>query len=125
MTNGYLLEVKHLPHHKSRKKYWNIEATKAMTLGGHMFLLNGDIMLLDKDSSGILIFNKVMHQDFRLPQSVRHGEKLLMDARQFLRNDKGGVTSDVDGDGQLTYKTDGALSDTEIPCRPCLSAPED
>ena len=103
MTNGYLLEVKHLPHINLEKKYWNVEATKAMTLGGHMFLLNGDIMLLDKDSSGILIFNKVMHQDFRLPNLYDMVKNYSWTLDSFYETIKG-VTSDVDGDGQLTYK---------------------
>lgn len=103
MTNGYLLETKHLPYINLEKKYWNLEATKAMTLAGHMFLLNGDIMLLDKDSSGVLIFNKQMQQDFSVPNVYDMVKNYTWTLDSFYETIKG-VTGDVDGDSQLTYK---------------------
>lgn len=103
ITNGSLLEVKKLPYINLDKKYWNLEASKAMTLGGHMFLINGDIMLLDKDSSGILIFNKQMQQDWRLPDLYEMVRNYNWTLDSFYDTIKG-VTSDVNGDSKLTHE---------------------
>jgi hypothetical protein len=103
VTGGMLLDVKKLTYIDLDKKYWNLEASKAMTLANHMFLFNGDIMLLDKDSSGVLIFNKQMQTDFSLPNLYDMVKGYTWTLDSFYGTIKG-VTNDIDGDGELTYK---------------------
>lgn len=103
LTGGWLLSVSKLPYIDLEKKYWNLDACKSMTLANRMFLINGDIMLLDKDSSGVLIFNKGMQTDFNVPDLYSMVNNYTWTLDSFYNTIKG-VTGDLNGDGELTYE---------------------
>ena len=98
-----LLNVSNLPYLNFDKKYWDLHVIEPLTIGGECYLFNGDINISENDASGILMLNKIVAAD----SNVENLYELVTNGTWTVDKFSGlikGISSDVDGDGEMTYK---------------------
>lgn len=103
ILGGKLLEASKLSYLDFDKKYWDKNIIKPLTIAGKTFLFNGDINISDNDASGILMFNKRLaaeHNTGNLYNLVKSGDWTLDKFSGLIK----GVSADIDGDSEMTYK---------------------
>ena len=100
-VGGYLCDLNQVNHIDFTKPWWNTDVNAALSFAGKLYYTTSDYLLLDKQRTYILIFNKKIIEDYSLGnlyQTVFDG-KWTADAMLSMI-DK--VSSDIDGDGKMT-----------------------
>jgi ABC-type glycerol-3-phosphate transport system substrate-binding protein len=87
------------------RPWWDRGSVRDISIGGRLFVVQGDLLILDNDAMEAMIFNKDLLRDHGLESPydiVRRGEwtfeKLLEMAK--------GIARDLNGDGQMYIKDD-------------------
>lgn len=78
-VQGYLLDLGTLKYCDFTRPYWDSDSYNDLSYFGYHFAVCGDVTLVDKDYTGMLVFNKEMYEDIfvgeELPyEIVRRGE---------------------------------------------------
>jgi len=104
ITGGLLVDTSQLPYINLKQPWWD-PAVNALSIAHKNFLLGGDLLILDKEATNCLLFNKDMMANLGLPfpyDAVKQG-KWTMDA---LNNIIKNSAKDLNGDGQMTAYDD-------------------
>ncbi|MDD4772830.1 MAG: hypothetical protein PHZ09_04415 [Eubacteriales bacterium] len=100
-VGGYLSDLNQINHIDFTKPWWSLDVNAALSFAGKLYYTTSDYLLLDKQRTYILIFNKKIAEDYALGnlyQTVFDG-KWTADAMLAMT---GKVSSDIDGDGKMT-----------------------
>ncbi|MCL2776022.1 MAG: extracellular solute-binding protein, partial [Oscillospiraceae bacterium] len=99
-----LTDVSKLTYVDLSKPWWD-PAVNAMSIEHKNFLLGGDMLLLDKEATNCLLFNKDLMASLGmdLPYNLVTSGKWTMDA---FNQDIKGASSDLNGDGKMTPDDD-------------------
>ncbi|MCL2773387.1 MAG: extracellular solute-binding protein, partial [Oscillospiraceae bacterium] len=99
-----LTDVSKLTYVDLSQPWWD-PAVNAMSIEHKNFLLGGDMLILDKEATNCLLFNKDLMASLGmdLPYSLVTDGKWTMDA---FNKDIKGASSDLNGDGKMTPDDD-------------------
>ena len=105
MLRGDLLDFNQMPFIDLTKPWWNQGTIKDLSIDNKVFLLQGDLLIMDNDAMAAMIFNKKILAENELESPydlVKKGEwtfdKLLEMGR--------GIAKDLNGDGTMYIKDD-------------------
>lgn len=115
IKQGYVLDIDKLSYVDIEKPWWTTQVIETNRIAGKTFLLYGDCLTRDKDSTWCLLFNKRLYKDLGLAEpydTVRSGKWTL----DLLKEHCSDVTKDLNGDGVLDYNDHWGLlsSDTAV-----------
>ena len=66
LFDGTYFNVYDLPHLELDKAWWNQAMQEALTFGGSLYFLSGDLIVSDDDGLQINIYNKALGEDFKI-----------------------------------------------------------
>jgi len=101
ITNNMLLNVSNLQYVDLTKPWWD-QGANGMTIDNQCYVLAGDLMILDKEATECLLFNKDLIQSLGLqsPYDLVTGGAWTFDALyQMIK----GSALDLNGDGIIDY----------------------
>ena len=105
MLKGNLLDFNKIPVMDIGNPWWNQGTIKDLSIDKKVFLMQGDLLIMDNDAMAAMIFNKKVLADNALEnpyEIVKKGEwtfdKLLEMGR--------GIAKDLNGDGKIYIKDD-------------------
>lgn len=101
-SNGYLLSLDKLPYIDLNNPWWDINTTN-MSIGNRLFFTVGDLIVLDKDSIFIVMFNKTVQKNNEIEDLynlVRSNEWTFDKFYSVIK----GVTTDLNGDGEIGFE---------------------
>lgn len=100
-ANGMLYDLLSTPHLDFSKPWWDAKTTEALSIAGRLYSAVGDMTIMDKDATWVIMFNKDMVKDFSLddPYELVNSGKWTMDAMYGMMKS---TAKDLDGDGQMT-----------------------
>ena len=107
-TNGYFSDLGTLPYINLEKPWWNKKVGDNFSIGGRTFFTVSDLILMDKDHTCHLLYNKKVAMAVGAPSSdalykaVNDG-KWTWDMFKELTRD---VYMNLDGTGKINYATD-------------------
>ncbi|MCL2814271.1 MAG: hypothetical protein FWD23_06700 [Oscillospiraceae bacterium] len=102
VTAGLLAELDKIPYLNMEKLYWNKNAMDEMSVLNRQYFLLGDMNLLEKDASTVILFNKKLQTDYQMEDMyalVKENKWTLDKIHELAR----GVGRDLDSDGKLDY----------------------
>ena len=94
----YLADLKELPFLNLGKKYWDQSVMRDLSVNGRIYFVTGDISVVDKWSTWIMMFNKNMVRlnDLESPyELVKNGEWTIDKFSRMVKD----VSKDLDGNG--------------------------
>ena len=100
MTAGELYDLHTVPHIDLSKPWWDQRAREQLTINGRLFATTSDYIILDKDATWIIMFNKQLLQDFGLDdpyQMVKDGVWTMDKMYEMMSV----VAIDLNGDGVM------------------------
>ena len=103
--SGNFVDLFAVPHIDLEKPWWDRGSVRDLSIIGKLFLVQGDLLIMDNDAMEAMIFNKRLHQDHALENLydiVKRGEWTF---DTLLRMSKG-VAQDLNGDGEMWIKDD-------------------
>ena len=95
-----LYDLKNLPYIELDKPWWDQRANQSLSIGNKLMFTIGDLLIIDKDSLFIYLFNKDVLKDQGLDdpyQLVRDGKWTIDKMWDMAKT----VTKDVNGDGVM------------------------
>jgi len=105
MLKGNLIDFDNIPFVDLKNPWWNQGTIKDLSINKKVFLLQGDMLIMDNDAMSAMIFNKKVLAENQLEnpyEIVKKGEwtfdKLLEMGR--------GIAKDLNGDGKMYIKDD-------------------
>jgi ABC-type glycerol-3-phosphate transport system substrate-binding protein len=111
-VNGHLLAFSELSNIDLSQPWWDPALNKQFSIANKQHFAIGNITLVDKEATYIIMFNKDVARDFGvedLYNIVDSGEWTI----DRLMSISSGITSDIDGDGKYTYNDRvGFVTDT-------------
>ncbi|MCL2772496.1 MAG: extracellular solute-binding protein [Oscillospiraceae bacterium] len=104
VTGDLLTETSKLTYIDRTKPWWD-PAVNAMSVANKNYLLAGDLLILDREATNAIIFNKNLMASLGmdLPYSLVTQGKWTMDAMYDMTKD---ASADLNGDGKMTYDQD-------------------
>ena len=103
-TNGYLLDMAAIPDLKLDSKWWDQGAIDGVSIGGHVYMTTGDLLIVDNDATWVLMFNKEMAEEFDYNFYTMIDEnKWLFDTFFSIARD---TAMDLNGDGKIKIEDD-------------------
>ncbi|MCL2813385.1 MAG: hypothetical protein FWD23_02165 [Oscillospiraceae bacterium] len=103
--SGSFVDLFGVPNLDLSKPWWNQGAVRDLSIMHKLFLIQGDLMILDNDSMEAMIFNKVLIQEYELENPydlVKNGEWTFDKLIEMSKK----VSKDVNGDGKMYIKDD-------------------
>ena len=103
--NGNFVDLFGVPCLDLSKPWWNQGAVRDLSIMKKLFLIQGDLMILDNDSMEAMIFNKTLIKEFEYENPydlVRSGDWTFDKLIEMSR----GVSKDLNGDGKMYIKDD-------------------
>ena len=100
-SNGYLLSMDNLAYIDLSQPWWDQNAAN-LSIGGRLFFSVGDLLVKDKDSMFIVMFNKTVAQDNGIEDLynlVRENKWTFEKFHSVMRE----VSSDLNGDGEMGF----------------------
>jgi hypothetical protein len=99
---GVLAEIGEIPHMDLNKGYWNSPAMEKMSIMGKRYLIMGEMNLLEKDASTVILFNKRLQTDHAMEDmyALVKENKWTIDKLHELSRSMG---RDLNSDGKLDY----------------------
>jgi len=114
---GLLLDIFQIPHLDFDKPWWNSNCPRDLSIINKLFVMQGDLLILDNDAMEAMIFNKALLRDAGLDDPyaiVKNGEWTFEKLYDMSR----GVSKDLNGDGKMYIQDDrfGCIlqADTDI-----------
>ena len=100
-AGGYLVDLNKVNYIDFSMPWWNSEVNAALSIAGKLYYTTSDYLLLDKQRTYILIFNKTIAENYSLGSlyQLAYDGKWTADAMLEMLVK---VSSDVDGDGKMT-----------------------
>ena len=98
---GYLYSLDNLPHMDLSRPWWDQNANN-MSIGGRLFFAIGDLLVQDKDSMFIVMFNKTVAQNSGIEDMyklVRENKWTFDKFHSVMRE----VSKDLNGDGEMGF----------------------
>ncbi|MCL2813695.1 MAG: hypothetical protein FWD23_03760 [Oscillospiraceae bacterium] len=101
-ANGFFHDLFAVPHLDLGAPWWDQNAVKSLSIGHRLFFGTSDLMIVDNDSTSILVFNKKLIQDHALenPYELVHNNRWTLDKLIEMTR---GVAQDINGDGIMDY----------------------
>ena len=108
LSSGYLLDTDTLTYVDTTKPWWKMDAIDSAAIAGKKYLLFGDMIVSDKNSTWSLCFNKKLYRENNLeePYSMVRDGKWTMDV---MKNHCKDITMDLNGDAVIDYKDQWGL----------------
>ena len=104
LTEGFLSDLNKFDIFRFENDYWDGNANKYFSVGGKLFFATSDMTLLAFDCTHALVFNKTVLNRFEIQENpydlVKEGKWTLDKLLEMAAL----VTSETDGDNQMTYK---------------------
>ena len=103
--NGNLLDLFSVPNLDLTKPWWTQGCIKDLSIINKLFVLQGDLLIMDNDSMEAMIFNKSVLKDHALESPydiVNRGEWTFEKLIEMGRS----VSKDLNGDGTMYIKED-------------------
>ena len=114
---GNLLDLYKVPNLDLTKPWWDQGTVRDLSIIHKLFILEGDLLIIDNDAMEAMIFNKSLLKDAALDDPyaiVKNGEWTFDKLYDMSR----GIAKDLNGDGKMYIKDDlfGLIlqSDTDI-----------
>lgn len=105
MMEGNLLEYGNLTYIDLDKPYWDQSVKECFSFGGNTFMMTSDTTINDKNGTSGVAFNKVLAQDFKLPDLYNEVREGTWTQEELLRLISG-YDADKNGDGELKIEDD-------------------
>jgi len=102
---GLLLDLSGVQYLDFEKPWWDKGAAKNLSIGNRLFFAIGDSVLMNKDETSVILFNKQLLSDLHLEnpyELVRGGQWTLDKLREMSRE----AMADLDGNGEMDSETD-------------------
>ncbi|MCL2816257.1 MAG: hypothetical protein FWD23_16815, partial [Oscillospiraceae bacterium] len=103
--DGSISDIFQMPVLDFEKPWWNQNCARDLSIGNRLFVMQGDLLILDNDAMEAMIFNKALLRDHNLENPydiVRRGEWTFDKLYDMSR----GVSQDLNGDGAMYIKDD-------------------
>lgn len=112
INNGYLIDLKTVPHIDLEREWYDRNSISQMSLGGKVFSVMGDMLTMDDDATAAVFFNKKLADSNGLPNlydMVNEGTWTIDKLTEYAA----AAANDANGDGAMDEKNDvwGALSE--------------
>jgi len=100
MTSGGLYDLHTVPYIDLSKPWWDQKAKDQLTIGGKLFATTSDYIILDKDATWILMFNKKFIKNYGLddPYKMVKDGTWTMDKMYEMMS---AASADLNGDGKM------------------------
>ncbi|MCL2813717.1 MAG: hypothetical protein FWD23_03870 [Oscillospiraceae bacterium] len=115
--DGSITDIFQVPHLDFGKPWWNQNTPRDLSVGNRLFVMQGDLLIMDNDAMEAMIFNKSLLKDHALEdpyEIVKKGEWTFDKLYDMSRN----VAQDLNGDGKMYVQDDrfGVIlqADTDI-----------
>ncbi|MCL2096600.1 MAG: hypothetical protein FWH10_06830 [Oscillospiraceae bacterium] len=115
--DGTITDILKVPNLDFDKPWWNSNTIRDLSVGGRLFVMQGDLLILHNDAMEAMIFNKSVLQNNGLESPydiVKSGEWTFEKLYDMSR----GVSKDLNGDGRMYILDDlfGVIlqADTDI-----------
>jgi len=115
--DGSITDIFQVPHLDFDKPWWNQNTPRDLSIGYKLFVMQGDLLIMDNDAMEAMIFNKSLLKDHALEnpyEIVKKGEWTFDKLYDMSR----GVAQDLNGDGKMYIQDDrfGVIlqADTDI-----------
>ena len=102
---GNLVDVFQIPYLDTSKPWWDQGTVRDLSIIKKLFILQGDLLVLDNDAMEAMIFHKGLHQDHALENLydiVKRGEWTFDKLIEMSK----GVALDLNGDGKMYVQDD-------------------
>ena len=103
--DGTIMDLFQVPYLDFDKPWWNQNTVRDLSIGNRLFVMQGDLLILDNDAMEAMIFNKELSREHNLPcpyEVVRRGEWTFDRLYDMSR----GVSQDLNGDGIMNITDD-------------------
>ena len=115
--DGSIIDIFQVPHLDFDKPWWNSNCVRDLSIINKLFVMQGDLLIMDNDAMEAMIFNKALLRDAGLDdpyEIVRNGEWTFEKLYDMSRS----VSRDLNGDGVMYIQEDrfGCIlqADTDI-----------
>ncbi|MCL1793005.1 MAG: hypothetical protein FWG34_03960 [Oscillospiraceae bacterium] len=115
--DGSITDIFQVPRFDFGKPWWNQNTPRDLSIGNKLFVMQGDLLIMDNDAMEAMIFNKSLLKDQALEdpyEIVKRGEWTFEKLYEMSR----GVAQDLNGDGKMYIQDDrfGVIlqADTDI-----------
>lgn len=98
--NGYLYDLNTIPYIDLSMPWYDQSAVRDLSVGGYLYGVTGDLILLDNDATTAIIFNKQVLDDYSLDSPydyVTSGKWTIDKLLEMVQV----VSEDLNGDGEL------------------------
>ncbi len=105
VTKGYLVNLYKMPHVDLSKPWYDERCIADASYYGLLYYVTGDMIILDDDSTGAMVFNKQLIEDYHLetPYDLVTEGTWTLDKMAEMANK---VASDVNGNGTVDIEGD-------------------
>ena len=113
-TSGYLVSYDQLPYIDLTNPWWDQNANSMLSIGNRLFFTVGDLSIVDKDSTWVIMFNKTVALNNGLENfyNLVREDKWTMEKFYSIIRD---AARDLNGDGVMDENDlAGFLSDTGV-----------
>ncbi len=106
-TNGFLwdLNTDEVEHMDFTKPWWDTNMAEGMSIDGRLFFATGDLLTSDNDATFIIMFNKQIAEDCKIPDLYSLVSNNQWTLEKFYEYEQLAV-QDHNGDGKLSYDSD-------------------
>ena len=103
--NKFLVDLNGVKHIDFSKNWWNPDVNDTKSVMGRLYRTSSDFSLRDKSSTGILVYNKKLAEDYSIPNladAVRDGSWTVDKMAGYVKE----TAADLDGDGEMKPVSD-------------------
>ena len=102
---GNFLDLFKIPYLDLSKPWWNQDCIRDLSITGKLFVIQGDLFIMDNDAMTAMIFNKLLCKEYALEdpyELVKSGDWTFDKLMEMGRK----VSKDLNGDGVMYIKDD-------------------
>ena len=105
VTKGYLVNLYDMPHMDLTKPWYDERCIRDASYYGLLYYVTGDMIILDDDSTGSMVFNKQLITDYHLetPYDLVQEGTWTLDKMSEMAN---AVAEDLNGNGEVDIEED-------------------
>lgn len=100
-SSNYLINLNSVEYLDLTKPWWDKRSVEDLSIAGNLFGVTGDIIIMDKDATWVILYSKDMAANYNLEDiyTLVNDNKWVFDTFNDMCIE---VSSDVDGDGKMT-----------------------
>ncbi len=111
ITNGYIYNLYDVPTMDLDMPYYDQNVKEMLTLGGKLYAITGDMLIMDNNATMCVQFNKKLENDYSVAKSLGADSlyDLVSDGKwtmDKLYESGKSVAKDLDGNGKMEHTTD-------------------